>query len=219
MSRHIFWFTHDLRLDDNRALIRAASSDQLLCVYVVDPTIFEPDRYGIARMGKHHWRFICETLVELDKQLDELGQRLHIAVGEPTKTVLELVKTLRADRLICSEQVGFDERRRLDDIRLKVECELETAKTFTLFESEQGEWLGSGLSKSFSKFRRDAEKHDYRSPVQSPSSLPPRPAVTKGLNTVGEFISQFPPIKPTPNERFLGGDTEKQRHLIWCGMV
>ena len=36
----LYWFTRDLRLHDNAALLAASKSDMLLCVYVVDPRWF-----------------------------------------------------------------------------------------------------------------------------------------------------------------------------------
>ncbi len=46
------WFTIDLRLEDNCALARAAeSASQLLCVYIVDPAWFTPNRYDQKSMG------------------------------------------------------------------------------------------------------------------------------------------------------------------------
>ena len=38
----LYWFTRDLRLHDNAALLAASKSDMLLCVYVVDPRWFAP---------------------------------------------------------------------------------------------------------------------------------------------------------------------------------
>lgn len=38
----LYWFTRDLRLHDNAALLAASKSDVLLCVYVVDPRWFAP---------------------------------------------------------------------------------------------------------------------------------------------------------------------------------
>ena len=56
--RTLYWFTRDLRLHDNAALLAAARSDMLLCVYVVDPDWFVNHNRQCRPMGDHRWRFL-----------------------------------------------------------------------------------------------------------------------------------------------------------------
>ena len=43
----LYWFTNDLRVEDNAALLCAAEKvQQLICVYTVDTAWFKPNRYG-----------------------------------------------------------------------------------------------------------------------------------------------------------------------------
>lgn len=79
----LYWFTRDLRLHDNPALLAAARSDMLLCVFVVDPRWFTGDRFQCRALGDHRWRFLWQSLMALERRLRPLGQRLHIAWGEP----------------------------------------------------------------------------------------------------------------------------------------
>ena len=74
--RTLYWFTRDLRLHDNPALLAAARSDMLLCVFVVDPRWFTGDRLRydlidgqwvatdlrLGMSGYHPFRFALATV-------------------------------------------------------------------------------------------------------------------------------------------------------------
>lgn len=74
----LYWFTRDLRLHDNAALLAASKSDMLLCVYVVDPRWFAPGPLQSKAMGGHRWRFLWQSLMALERSLRPLGQRLPL---------------------------------------------------------------------------------------------------------------------------------------------
>ena len=95
----LYWFTRDLRLHDNAALLAASKSDMLLCVYVVDPRWFAPAPLQSKAMGDHRWRFLWQSLMALERSLRPLGQRLHIAYGEPETVIPELAHGHRIDRI------------------------------------------------------------------------------------------------------------------------
>ena len=57
----LYWFTDDLRIADNPALVAAASDTNLTCVYCMDDAYFRTDRFGNQPIGKHRWRFLCES--------------------------------------------------------------------------------------------------------------------------------------------------------------
>jgi deoxyribodipyrimidine photo-lyase len=64
----------DLGVPDNANLSKAATEvDNLLCVYCLDPQRLLPKRCGLATMSANRWRFLKESLVDLDKQLFQLG--------------------------------------------------------------------------------------------------------------------------------------------------
>ncbi|MDS1308753.1 MULTISPECIES: deoxyribodipyrimidine photo-lyase [Marinobacter] len=61
-------------MHDNAALLAASKSDTLLCVYVVDPRWFMPGPLQSKTMGAHRWRFLWQSLMELERSLRALGQ-------------------------------------------------------------------------------------------------------------------------------------------------
>ena len=78
MTTTLYRFTNDLRLTDNAALAQAASlSDKLICVYCVNPNWFRMSNYQSRPMGDHRWRFLYQSMRDLDRHLEALGQRLQ----------------------------------------------------------------------------------------------------------------------------------------------
>ena len=82
----LYWFGNDLRLHDNANLLKAAAEvDDLLCIYYLDPHWLMPNRYGLVTLSANRWRCLKESLLDLDKQLQQLGQHLLVCNDVPVK--------------------------------------------------------------------------------------------------------------------------------------
>ncbi|MBC54614.1 MAG: deoxyribodipyrimidine photolyase [Gammaproteobacteria bacterium] len=173
MLTTLYWFTQDLRLDDNPALTRAAQSDALLCVYCVNRRWFNPHRYHISAMGTHRWHFLQQSLDALSAALAGLNQHLYIEHGYPEQQLIGLIARHRITRLVCSRQFGSDERKVL---RLLAErfpgLEIEEVDSTTLFDQQQLPMAPPELLKGFTPFRQQAEQLQVPPPAQTPMSLP-----------------------------------------------
>ena len=79
----IHWFRKGLRLHDNPALLAAlkpvdGESLSVKPVFVLDPWFVQH-----GRVGQNRWRFLQQTLENLDSSLKEIGTRLYVIRGEP----------------------------------------------------------------------------------------------------------------------------------------
>lgn len=83
---HIVWFKRDLRIHDHAPLHVATSRGKVLPLYVV-----EPDYWQLPDVSARHWRFIRQSLHELNTTLSRLGQPLVKMQGD----VLTVLDTLR----------------------------------------------------------------------------------------------------------------------------
>ena len=73
---NIVWFKRDLRLEDHEALAQAAKHRPVLPLYILEPVLWQqPD------MSHRHYLFLQECLSELNQDLEKMGQRLIIKVG------------------------------------------------------------------------------------------------------------------------------------------
>ena len=91
---HIVWFKRDLRIADHRPLMRAIDTDGL----VLPLYIIEPDYWLLADTSRRHYEFLVECLESLDRELQELGTRLVVKVGE----AVPILQNLQRERSIAS---------------------------------------------------------------------------------------------------------------------
>lgn len=100
---HVVWFKRDLRVQDNRALARAAAHGAVLPLYVAEPELWRaPDMSG------RQWSFIAETLHQLRADLHKLGQPLIVSTGN----IVEILSDLHRDHGLTAvwshEETGND---------------------------------------------------------------------------------------------------------------
>jgi deoxyribodipyrimidine photo-lyase len=101
MSYSVVWFKRDLRVHDNAPLAAAAALGPVLCLYVVEPSVWtSPD----AATQHLHWAQEC--LADLSDELASRGAHLQIATGE----VVDVLERLRAaapfHALFAHEETG-----------------------------------------------------------------------------------------------------------------
>lgn len=98
MSYSIVWFKRDLRLHDHAALTAALKDGPVLCLYIIEPTLWSaPD------VSAQHYQFILESLRELYLALKQRGAVLHVVTGEAVE-VLQKIHQQRPFRSIFSHE-------------------------------------------------------------------------------------------------------------------
>lgn len=101
MSYTVVWFKRDLRVHDHAALVAAAARGPVLCLYVVEPSLWaEPDA------ARQHYGFLRECLDDLDAALLERGGRLHVVTGEATDVLDRLHAAAPFTALHAHEETG-----------------------------------------------------------------------------------------------------------------
>lgn len=101
MDYSVVWFKRDLRLHDHAALHAAAARGPLLCLYVVEPALWQaPDA------ARQHYEFILESLRELYRALRQLGGRLHLVTGDVVEVLDRLHAAAPFGALFAHEETG-----------------------------------------------------------------------------------------------------------------
>jgi deoxyribodipyrimidine photo-lyase len=77
MGFSVVWFKRDLRVHDHAPLLAAAERGAVLCLYIVEPSLWQQPDYAIQ-----HYQFLRECLRDLALQLRLCGADLQLAVGE-----------------------------------------------------------------------------------------------------------------------------------------
>lgn len=98
----IVWFKRDLRVQDHAPLLAASQTNRpIIPLYIVEPKYWlQPDS------ARRHWHFIHDCLVDLNKDLTDLGQPLIIRVGEAVDVIAQLQKQFGAVELFAHEETG-----------------------------------------------------------------------------------------------------------------
>ncbi len=99
---NIVWFKRDLRLVDHKPLDLAVKSGYpLILIYVFEPSVMEYDD-----SETRHWRFVNQSLSDMQKQLDQFGGKIYLFHQE-VKTVFEwFLKQVKIETVFSSQEIG-----------------------------------------------------------------------------------------------------------------
>lgn len=232
-------FYNDLRINDNTALLKAAeiasdNNGRLLCVYASDLADLLTEQaskppYQFADMGQARTTFLVESLVDLDKSLQRLGNRLLYLEKEHSLQngsfqaldafirLCQLIEQNAVTDICISQTADYNQNQAYKALQHKFPHinwhSQSTATLFTAMPTHE-------LPKSFTQFRKQVEAHHDLLTAengfeiyQAPEALPPMPDnMLNGhqylLNQQSDDSSQ----QTKPSE-FQGGETSAINHL------
>ena len=201
----LFWFNHDLRLDDNPALAAAAElGNELLCVYCDDQNKLGPDGFGTPRLGTLRANFIDTSLSQLARDLAQCGQQLLRLSGDPVASIDDLIARFNVEAVVRSRHFGVYENRQWQLlIERHTAVDFVEIDSYTLFDIGQV-MPPSDFPPTFSRFRRPVEALSIPLPVEQPT-LPPAPQALE---------SSRPVMRDAGAGRlFAGGEAAARAHL------
>lgn len=217
--RRLLWFKHDLRLDDNPALLLAAQAQALLPVYVFDPRLLRVGDLGARRLGVHRTRFLLESLVALDVALRQKGSRLLLVQGRAEELIPALVERFKLHEVVTSAELAPDDQAQLALIRERLGAVplLETPGN-DMFRGDARPYSPDALPATYAGFcRLHAERPSVFEPLPPPAVLPPLPQHSEEaclplptLSQMGLGESQLLSGSAFP---FAGGEMAAEAHL------
>jgi deoxyribodipyrimidine photo-lyase len=99
---NIVWFKRDLRFTDHEPLYRALDSDiPTLLVY-----FFEPSLIAFPDSDLRHWRFIHESLLEMQGRLEERNGKLYLFHSEVLPVFQALASKYDIKNIFSHEEIG-----------------------------------------------------------------------------------------------------------------
>jgi deoxyribodipyrimidine photo-lyase len=99
---NIVWLKRDLRLDDNAA-IRAATADGIPIIFLY---VVEPGYWALPDASARHWHFVAQSLHDLRKALDDVGQSLVIRTGDVCKVLADIAVRFDVRAIHAHEETG-----------------------------------------------------------------------------------------------------------------
>ena len=157
MSRSIYWFRNDLRIDDNEGLLKAGiESEEVIPTYILDRSWLEGEHFGIERMGFFRMKFLLESLQDLKKQLQSIGSDLHFRIGNPIEELDDLRKSYNCEKVFAQKASSYEETNLEKAISARVPCELIWGET--LYHLSDLSFHLNNLPDVFTQFRKEVEK-------------------------------------------------------------
>ena len=173
IMRSLYWFRHDLRLQDHPGLAAQADAEQLLLVYLW-PT--NRPWCNVTGMGEQRERFLRESLQALRDELAPLGQSLMVLEGSPELVIPELVRDYGITRVGTAQAPGYYERRACNVLRQRLSIPLIEYRSDTLFKESALPFAVADMPQQFTPFRKAIESLGYDRPQAAPTQLPLPPA-------------------------------------------
>jgi deoxyribodipyrimidine photo-lyase len=99
---NIVWFKRDLRLSDHQPLFRATDSGlPVLLIYFYEPSVM-----GFADSDERHWRFVQQSLVDLNIMLSPFGHRIHTIHSEVLASLEKIIAAFDVNELFSHQEIG-----------------------------------------------------------------------------------------------------------------
>ena len=96
-KKSIFIFRRDLRLEDNIGLINALKkSNEVFPVFIYDKNISK------RRISQARWKFLNDSLLDLNNQLKKKKSQLNVFKGIPNKVIQKIIKENKIDAVFLN---------------------------------------------------------------------------------------------------------------------
>jgi deoxyribodipyrimidine photo-lyase len=99
---NIVWFKRDFRIIDNVALFNAHQSEMPLLLIC----FFEPSIMNYPDSDARHWRFIYQSIEDLNKKLEPSNSKIYFFHNEVKTVFLELIKTYDIKTIFSHQEIG-----------------------------------------------------------------------------------------------------------------
>lgn len=218
MKRGILWFRNDLRLRDNKALLKAIQyCDEIIPVYVMDDRYLQKDKWGFYRTGPYRLQFLLESLQDLKDHLQEKGSDLLVQAGVPEKVIPAIAAEHQAEVVFASKEYA-DEEIKIEGA-LKDQIDVRFFHTSTLIHPEDISFSIEQLPDVFTAFRKRVEKYSsVRPPLEAPEYIKSPTIKTSGIPSFATLGISPPPKDERAAIRFKGGSIagfERVDHYFW----
>ncbi|MGL6313703.1 FAD-binding domain-containing protein [Vibrio sp. WXL103] len=155
---NLVWFKRDLRLEDHAPLKLAQQSGvPCLLVYIFEPMLLDNPHYS-----ERHWRFVWQSLEDINRQLKAHHTKVLVMRGDALVCFEFLCSTYRIDSVFSHQEIGLN-------------CTFERDKSIAQWLAAQNiSWhqLPTGAVIRGARARNNWDKHwqaVMRAPLDSPN--------------------------------------------------
>lgn len=156
----LHWMRHDLRTNDNEALILLVQQcEQVIVVYAFDPQWLALNEFEQRHLGQHRHTFLDKSLVDVKEQLAKHNIPLLTLKGDPNAIISSLLINNSIDCISVEDHYGFTERKQVSVLKAQFPCLpiIEGTGNYLLIHKSLA-FANDALPDVFSPFRRKVEK-------------------------------------------------------------
>ena len=96
----LVWYRNDLRIKDHIGLTKAVDSKrQVVAYYNFNPELFKISNWGFKRTDRFRTKFLIESVIDLQKELNKLNISLIIDNCSDEGNLLEIIKKLNVKEI------------------------------------------------------------------------------------------------------------------------
>lgn len=218
MSRAIFWFRNDLRIEDNEALVKAVKeNDEVLPVYILESSWLRGKQLGIDRVGPFRLKFLLESLQDLKDTLNSLGSDLLVTIAEPAAELKNLAAKYHCHKVYAQASASFDEVKTQYLLSESLSCEFIWGET--LYHKDDLAFAPEELPDVFTQFRKAVEKKTIvRKCIDAPLQIPSPSGFGTAIPDMESLGYQSLPHDERSVLHFTGGTSkamERLEYYLW----
>lgn len=206
----IYWFSHDLRADDNPTLTAAAQEvDQLLCIAFIDQKL-EYSHHSIpGQMSQNRLNFLLQSFDDLNQTLQKYGQHLLVCIESAEYKIASLITDFRITHLYLGDDGQFAKEGIVRSLQEKFPTLIVRKLGDNRLYSQQSlPFSVNDLPTTFSKFRRKVESISTQTITPAPKHLPV-PICPPEL-----WSKEITHLQSSQQLQCHGGEREGNRRLI-----
>jgi len=100
---NLIWFKRDLRLTDHQPLkLAIETGDPIVLIYVFEPSVIAAPQYDLR-----HWRFVWESLVDLNLLLKNYNAQVYIFHNEVLNVFEKIQTQFSIKKIFSHEETGI----------------------------------------------------------------------------------------------------------------
>ncbi|WP_241480023.1 cryptochrome/deoxyribodipyrimidine photo-lyase family protein [Kordia jejudonensis] len=101
---NVYWFKRDFRLYDNKAFNEALNADApVLLIYIIEPSLIADAHYS-----ERHWRFVKESIDDLNVELTTYNTSIQVFYGEVIDVFQKISKIYTITKVFSTQEIGID---------------------------------------------------------------------------------------------------------------
>lgn len=111
---NILWFGNDLRIIDNESLFNVMQEDlPFLALYIFAESFFSSTQFGFKKIGKFRARFLLETILDLENNLQQKSIPFLKKLGRTQDIFKQIFEDFEVEKIFCQrewtkEEIGLE---------------------------------------------------------------------------------------------------------------